>query len=158
MEELRKKLLAQGLGADLVDSMLASMKPKKARKPAKKSPFHAGFSTSRKVDKLVTTYTYCQCCGSVHVQEVMIKTTSDDSPDKQRLECSVCKDCPAFLRSFSYEELVSIVLLGAKPQMELHQGSVKFRGQLAKMVTPEEVITFTNLTDHNKEKKNASNP
>lgn len=156
MEELRKKLLAQGLDEAIVDSMLASIKPKKEKAARKKNPFHAGFSTSRKVEKLVTTYTYCQCCGSVHIQELLVKAVSEDSPDKQRLECSVCNNCPTFLRNFSHEELVSIILLGAKPQMELHQGSVKFRGQLAKSLTPEEVITFTSLSNHNKEKNNAS--
>ena len=158
MEELKKKLLAQGLDESIVDSMLASLKQKKEKPAKKKSPFHAGFSTSRKVEKLITTYTYCQCCGSIHTQEILIKAVSEDSPDKQRLECSVCKDCPTFLRAYTHEELVSIVLLGAKSQMELHQGSVKFRAQLAKQLTPEEVITFTSLANHNKEKKNASNP
>lgn len=155
MEELRKKLLAQGLDEAIVDSMLASIRPKKAKTARKKNPFAAGFSTSRKVEKLVTTYTYCQCCGSVHIQELLVKAVSEDSPDKQRLECSVCKDCPSFLRQFSHEELVSIILLGAKPQMELHQGSVKFRAQLAKQLTPEATITFTSLATLNKENTNA---
>jgi len=82
MEKMRNTLLAQGLDAAMVDSMLVSFKPKKD-KAAKKSGWHPGMaSTSNKVDKTITAKTYCQCCGNVMVQEITIKAVSKDSPDE----------------------------------------------------------------------------
>jgi len=148
MENMREKLIAQGIAPEMVDSIMKSFKPKK-EKSAKK--YFPGMSTSTKVDKLVTTKSYCQCCGSVHTQEIMIKATSKDSPDEQKLAISVCANCPDFVRQFTHEQLVAMILLGEKSAQELRFASVKFRGQLSQKLTPEAVITFTTLSAMQKE-------
>lgn len=147
MENMRKALLAQGLDATMVDSMLKSFKPK-AEKKAKKSGWYPGMpGSSTKIDKEVLVTTYCQCCGSKHEQLVNMKAVSKDSPDTQKLACSVCVNCPEFIRQFTHEQLVSMILLAEKPAQELRHGSVRFRASLASQMSPEDIIVFTTLSD-----------
>jgi hypothetical protein len=150
MENMIKALVAQGISQDMAESMVKSFKPKK-EKTAKK--YFPGMSTSTKVDKTITAKTYCQCCGNVMVQEITIKAVSKDSPDEQKLATSVCSQCPDFVRQFSHEELVTMILLGEKSAQELRNSSVKFRAMLAQKLTPETVITFTTLSNMDKEVK-----
>ena len=157
MENMRNALLAQGIDVALVDSMMKSFKPKK-EKTAKKSGWYPGMTTSTKVDMDVTVTTYCQCCGSKTVQVVHMKAVSKNSPDTQKLAASVCDKCPEFIRQFTHEELVAMIMLGEKSVQELRGSSVKFRAMLAKTLTPEAVVTFTTLSDrerhNNKEVSN----
>jgi hypothetical protein len=154
MENMIKALVAQGIDPTMAASMVASFKPKKEKSTKKTSN---GFFVSKKVDMDVTAKTYCQCCGSVSTQVVSMKATSKDSPKELKLACSVCSECPTFVRQFSYEELVAMILIGEKSAQELRFASVKFKGQLAKKLTPEGVIKFTTLSNLEKEVRNASN-
>ena len=143
MEDMINKLVAQGIDRSLAESMVASLKPKKEK--AKKRP-SMGF-VSKKVDKNVTVTSICQCCGSRSIYNIMIKATSDDSPDTQKTATSVCSACPDFLRQFTHEELVTIVLLAEKSSPELRNSSIKLRAHIAQKLTPEKVIKFTTLSN-----------
>lgn len=144
MENMRNTLLAQGIDAMLVDSMLKSLQPKKEK--TRKAYFAStNPRPSTKEERAITVYTKCMCCGSVQ-QTVITTKVAKDSPDIQKTVQSVCKDCPDMLRQFTHEELVTMLLIGEKPQLELHHASIKFRASLAKQLTPETVVTFTSLS------------
>lgn len=147
MEKMLEALIAQGIDPAMAASMVKAFKPKK-EKAAKRPSF--GF-TSTKVDKEVTITSYCQCCGSKTVTKIMMKATSKDSPDTQKTATSVCSACPDFVRQFTHEQLVTMILIGEKSAQELRFASVAFRGQLAQKLTPEGVITFTTLSNMERE-------
>jgi hypothetical protein len=147
MEDMINKLVAQGIDRSLAESMVASLKPKKAK--VVKRPTN-GY-VSKKVDKEITITSICQCCGTKDVSKVTIKATSTDSPDTQKVSTSVCSACPDFVRQFTHEQLVTMILIGEKSAQELRFASVKFRGQLSQKLTPEKVITFTTLSNMEKE-------
>lgn len=150
MENMIKALVAQGISQDMAESMVKSFKPKK-EKTAKK--YFPGMGTSNKVDMDVTVSSYCQCCGTKEVTIVKMKAVSKDSPDTQKVAVSVCHKCPEFVRQFTHEELVTMILLAEKSAQELRHASVKFRAQLAQKLTPETVITFTTLSNMEREVK-----
>lgn len=150
MENMINALVAQGIDRAMAESMVKSFKPKK-EKTAKK--YFPGMSTSTKVDMDVTVTSYCQCCGAKEVKVLTMKAVSKDSPDTQKVAVSVCSKCPDFVRQFTHEELVTMILLAEKSAQELRHASVKFRAQLAQKLTPETVITFTTLSNMEREVK-----
>lgn len=148
VDKIKTALLAQGIDSAIVDSMLKSMKPKKdPTEKKKKGGWYPGMTSSTKIDKEVLVKTYCQCCSSVEEQTVNMKVTSKFSPDVQKLAVSVCSKCPDFVRQFSHEELVSMLLMGEKPTQEMQVASIRTKAKLAKKLTPEQVITFTAVAD-----------
>ena len=155
MEDMRTKLEAAGIEPGMIDTLMKSFKPPKEKAEKKKGSWYPGMpSSSNKIEVPVDVHTHCNCCGAVHHQVVTMKIAKN-SPTEQHLGCSVCTDCVEFVSSFTHEELVSMILLGEKPNPDLHSAGVRGRGRMAKKMKPMDVILFTNSKDL--EVKDASN-
>jgi hypothetical protein len=144
MKEMISKLVAQGIDIAIATSMVESFKPKTEKK--KKGGWHPGMeSSSTKIEAPVDVYTRCILCNKIEHQVVTMKI-DPKSPTTQKVSCSVCKNCPEYLAQFTHAELISIILLGEKPQPELNGASVKMRANMAQKLTPKEVITYASKT------------
>jgi hypothetical protein len=144
VEAIRSNLEAQGLSSIIIESMIKSMQ--KASEPAKKKTAKRWFpgmdSKPSKIETDVEVTSTCLCCGTTTVKMVKM-TIKEDSPRTQKINTSLCSDCPAVLREYSKEELLTAFIIKCHPSPDFFDVLPQRALKMAKKFRPEDVICYT---------------
>lgn len=136
-------LIAQGIPAKMAERIIlqatAESSPKKAK--AARKFFPGMTSKTTKVDIEIEVLVVCECCGGVEKQTKTIKALPD-SPTKMKTAVSVCNSCPDFLRQYTYEQLVAVIIAGQHSAIALKHRMLRSQLRIALQHTPEEIVSL----------------
>ena len=142
--EIVNNLVAQGIPKAIAeriaaDAAKADTPKKKEKKPGRYFP---GMSDrKKKVDITVDVLVVCECCGAAEATTKVIQG-NEDSPTSMKVATSICSKCPDYLRQFSHEQLVALVLAKEHPGIKRDYKMNRSHVQFATKHTPEEIVTL----------------
>lgn len=137
-QEMATKL---GVTVSMAERMLKAMtKPEKKEKKAGRW-FPGMPSNSNKVEVEIDVTIICGCCGSQKHEKRTVKQ-SKGSPLEMKTGTSLCENCPDFMRKFTKEQLISLVLVKEHPVFSREYSTLRAQTKIACKLPPAEVVTF----------------
>lgn len=138
-----QNLIDSGIPKKMAERLIlqatAEATPKKVKAARRFFPGMASKTT--KVDIDVEVLIVCECCGGVEKQMKTIKA-SPDSPTKMKTAVSVCNSCPDFLRQYTQEELIAVIIAGQHSGIAQKHRMLRSQLRIALQHTPEEIVNL----------------
>ena len=139
-EELKQKLMDQGIDPEMADSLAKSA----IKGTAKKTPARKRASGEPRAKKSVGRFKFteiCQTCGSTTTR-TLITEIDPNKPRATEVPVSICNACIPNYRKMTQDQLIGLIILKDHPNLELRLLNNKQQIRMAKLHTPTELMNI----------------
>ena len=139
-EELKQKLMDQGIDPEMADSLAKSA----IKGTAKKTPARKRASGEPRAKKYVGRFKFteiCQTCGSTTTR-TLITEIDPNKPRSTEVPVSICNACIPNYRKMTQDQLIGLIILKDHPNLELRLLNNKQQIRMAKLHTPTELMNI----------------
>lgn len=140
-QELLQQLISQGIPKGTAERMIKALDEKPKKSSSAKRAFAIANSPKRKIKMDVEVTIVCDCCGNVKTINKTIEAYPD-SPNTQKVACSICEKCPDYFRALTHEQLVSLALVRRHAAISNLYPRDSSQVKFAKKYTPEEIVVL----------------